>query len=71
MTTAFIDRMESELAELSNRWNKLDGFIGTEKFYALSEWHRTKLVEQRASMRAYAGVLGERLTALKAEVRAK
>ena len=60
---AFQTRVVEEKASLDEKIEKLDAFIGTERFCALPEAEQARMVRQLAVMREYSGVLGERIAA--------
>ena len=59
---AFIVRMEEEQAELKDKLVKLNNFIGKEKFNALDDYQRSRLIRQREAMAVYFETLTARLS---------
>jgi GTP cyclohydrolase III len=56
-----VERMLVELSELTERKQKLEAFIGTDNYNALSSTKQSLLVIQLSSMTTYAAVLTARL----------
>lgn len=57
----FLDRLEIELTELSDKQDKLNKFFDTEIFEGLSEQEQTLLQAQFGAMLAYSQILVERI----------
>lgn len=55
------ERVELELKELKEKFNKLANFIGTEKYYRLEEPQRKWLHIQKMHMEGYINALEARL----------
>lgn len=62
--TSFIDRMRKELYELTDRIDKLEGFLYSAKYSALEEEQKNLLDAQYSAMVAYLRILTIRLTKL-------
>jgi hypothetical protein len=61
--TTFKERVVAEKRELDGRLEKLDAFIGTDKYRSLHDVEKERLCRQAGLMRDYSGVLGERIAA--------
>jgi hypothetical protein len=61
MNTAERDRLAKELDDLRSRFERLECFLFSDRFYSLSARHQTLLLAQRFFMDAYAKILRERL----------
>lgn len=61
MMEGFVERLQSEKNELSERMRKLRVFIDKEEFNELSETERKMLTMQYGSMASYYGILNQRL----------
>ncbi len=55
------ERVEAEVSELCVKQSRLDSFIGSEAFWALSVDARQLLLAQTQTMAVYAGILRSRL----------
>lgn len=61
----FLDRLEAEQVQVSERVKKLDSFMKSGFFTKLGYADQDDLVEQLGIMRAYEGVLSRRLERLR------
>ena len=57
----FVERMEIELKELEEKLEKLDKFMDSGEFQALSDLNQTLLFDQAESMADYAKILKRRI----------
>jgi len=64
MSEAFIERLQTEAGDLSARLLKLDSFIKSEAYDAISAYQKDLLVAQQYAMKGYLKVLGMRLVDL-------
>lgn len=63
----FKSRLVDEFEQLIERVQKLESFMGTEKYEEIDEIHQELLVEQHEHMTGYISVLMQRLELLKEE----
>ena len=57
----FLDRMEIEISELHDKYNKLDAFITGDKFASLPRVDRELLIRQHKAMEDYYFILQDRI----------
>ena len=58
---SYIDRMEDELEELTNKVLKLDTFMGTETYEKLTMTEKDLMIKQQKAMACYKACLLDRL----------